>query len=510
MLRRLAAALLSTGVVLAALLLLARRPPLETPRGSSAAGARAAVVVGPVAAGHRSLVFVSSPLDGAGWEPPLAVTRDVRAVAVAPRELLLVTPGGVLRRTLGKEREGREELSAPGLPKAFDFEVLSASPVGGGLWILGVSSAGALRGVEWRASAQQPLAGLPETSGQVVAAVAAAPAERPLVAWIERGREDRRSLRWHLAGAMFQVEDVAGSSLSVVAQGDDATLYFLRQVGEEVAPARVVATRGGPPSVEELELSVQGPLRITGVTGLQPEGEAAQLFVSDGSRLRLFREAADGRFVEGGFAEGAYGTLAYDLRFATPTMLLVMLGLGVIISRLLRRWRERHTPQHILEGLPLAPILPRAAAAVIDAAMAAAIAAVVYWILMSPGEQALARGLVTTAIKSFVTGEASAAVDWLQTNVLVLLFPYILIAYHTVGESVCGRTPGKALFALHVIDFRGCSADPGGCFARSVLRLADLGLGGLLGLVLVLCTRRRQRLGDLVAGTLVVRDRRRG
>lgn len=80
------------------------------------------------------------------------------------------------------------------------------------------------------------------------------------------------------------------------------------------------------------------------------------------------------------------------------------------------------------------------------------------------------------------------------------------IAFEVLGG---GRTPGKRANGLRVV---GENGDPVGLrrsVTRNLLRLID-GPGTLyaLGSIVILLTARSQRLGDLAAGTLVVRERR--
>jgi uncharacterized RDD family membrane protein YckC len=86
----------------------------------------------------------------------------------------------------------------------------------------------------------------------------------------------------------------------------------------------------------------------------------------------------------------------------------------------------------------------------------------------------------------------------------------VLAAYDILFEVFAsGRTPGKGLNGLRVVRTDG---SPVGFFTsavRNVLRLVDLlPAGYLAGILCILVTRRNQRLGDLAAGTLVVRERR--
>jgi uncharacterized RDD family membrane protein YckC len=72
-----------------------------------------------------------------------------------------------------------------------------------------------------------------------------------------------------------------------------------------------------------------------------------------------------------------------------------------------------------------------------------------------------------------------------------------------------GRTPGKRLNGLRVVRETGAPVTFTTSAVRNVLRLIDILPGTyLVGIAAILATRRNQRLGDLLAGTLVVRERR--
>lgn len=73
-----------------------------------------------------------------------------------------------------------------------------------------------------------------------------------------------------------------------------------------------------------------------------------------------------------------------------------------------------------------------------------------------------------------------------------------------------GRTPGKAMNGLRVVRESGAPVTFGTSAVRNVLRIIDLLPGMyLVGMTSIVVTRRNQRLGDLAAGTLVVREPRR-
>jgi uncharacterized RDD family membrane protein YckC len=79
------------------------------------------------------------------------------------------------------------------------------------------------------------------------------------------------------------------------------------------------------------------------------------------------------------------------------------------------------------------------------------------------------------------------------------------VAWELVGD---GRTPGKRAMGLRVVRTDGAPVGIVESLARNVLRAVELPLGYAPGVLMVALTPRRQRLGDLVAGTLVVRERR--
>ncbi|MEE4276451.1 MAG: RDD family protein [Thermoleophilia bacterium] len=81
-----------------------------------------------------------------------------------------------------------------------------------------------------------------------------------------------------------------------------------------------------------------------------------------------------------------------------------------------------------------------------------------------------------------------------------------LIVYGTLAEALWSRTLGKYVLGLEVVR----AADGGlcgwrGAIVRNVLKPFDLIFAGMPGALVVMVTRRRQRLGDIAGGTLVAR-----
>ncbi len=89
---------------------------------------------------------------------------------------------------------------------------------------------------------------------------------------------------------------------------------------------------------------------------------------------------------------------------------------------------------------------------------------------------------------------------------LWLVFSLIAFVYFWVCEATWGQTLGKRLFGLRVARTDGGRIGYGGAFVRTALRAVDfLPVAYAVGAVAISATRQKQRLGDLVAGTVVVR-----
>jgi uncharacterized RDD family membrane protein YckC len=94
---------------------------------------------------------------------------------------------------------------------------------------------------------------------------------------------------------------------------------------------------------------------------------------------------------------------------------------------------------------------------------------------------------------------------------LYFIGTFLVVAGYDVFFEVLnsGRTPGKMLNGLRVVRVQGHPVGFITSAIRNVLRPIDfLPAWYLLGAVLILATRKNQRIGDIAAGTLVVRERR--
>jgi uncharacterized RDD family membrane protein YckC len=116
-------------------------------------------------------------------------------------------------------------------------------------------------------------------------------------------------------------------------------------------------------------------------------------------------------------------------------------------------------------------------------------------------------GLFATAL----IGQASDLVvpDWVALTIVLVLLPSWWLGYFVAFETLWrGRTLGKAALGLRVVTREGAPVRFRHAAIRALLGLVDFGIGGgFFAVVFILLTTDNQRLGDLVAGTLVLRER---
>lgn len=115
--------------------------------------------------------------------------------------------------------------------------------------------------------------------------------------------------------------------------------------------------------------------------------------------------------------------------------------------------------------------------------------------------------VVLIAAAGLATGFSSGGAAGALVYVAVFL---VLFGYPAVLETLWrGRTLGKAAMGLRVVTAEGMPVRFRHAAIRSMMGLVDKwSASGAIGVVTVLLTRRNQRLGDLVAGTIVLRERR--
>jgi uncharacterized RDD family membrane protein YckC len=157
------------------------------------------------------------------------------------------------------------------------------------------------------------------------------------------------------------------------------------------------------------------------------------------------------------------------------------------------------TPEHVALRLPVAGVGSRFLAVFMDTL----IQIVAYLLFI---------GLVVLLVSSVPNAEQAAEPSqrFMAWTIAILIFLHFLAfwGYYTLFEGLWrGQTPGKRIFKLRVIKDSGRQITMVEAMARNLLRVVDaLPSMYLVGIIAVLCNRERKRLGDMVAGTLVVHD----
>jgi len=157
--------------------------------------------------------------------------------------------------------------------------------------------------------------------------------------------------------------------------------------------------------------------------------------------------------------------------------------------------RQQHgveTPEQVEVRLELAGVGSRTAAQAID------------WLIL------IAVGLLLFGVGFGVLGlwrAGGAAGGWVLALFILLVFGYQL-GYFALFEALNGgRTPGKQALGIRVVMDTGHAITPTAAVVRTLARLLDCFLLPLLGFLLIVFSKSNKRLGDMAAGTIVVRDR---
>ena len=163
-------------------------------------------------------------------------------------------------------------------------------------------------------------------------------------------------------------------------------------------------------------------------------------------------------------------------------------------------------------GMPLPS--SSAAAATDTPRRAARKAAAAAETIATVGDRALAlvfdRMLILSAVLVFAAWETSSTGGFARSFSSVLgaagIYGALIFTYHVLLEGLIGTTLGKSMMSLRIRS----SAERGrfvGSLLRNLLRIVDGLALYLVGFMIAMFTGRRQRLGDIVGGTVVMETR---
>lgn len=122
---------------------------------------------------------------------------------------------------------------------------------------------------------------------------------------------------------------------------------------------------------------------------------------------------------------------------------------------------------------------------------------------------ATAVDMAIQAVIGLGLGLIVAAAGTEGSAVVVIVIAFLLVwGYYPLWEGLWGgRTPGKRAQRLRVVQLDGQPATWGPILVRNVVRLVDfLPMWYVIGTITMIVTPRSQRLGDLAARTVVIRE----
>ena len=114
----------------------------------------------------------------------------------------------------------------------------------------------------------------------------------------------------------------------------------------------------------------------------------------------------------------------------------------------------------------------------------------------------------TKAFRS-LNAVSAPAQKWMLAGFIFVNF-LMFWGYFSLFEALWnGQTPGKRLMKIRVIKDSGRSITLFEAMARNLLRIIDMMPPStyLVGVISMVCNKQQKRLGDLVAGTIVVHER---
>src|SRR3954469_23078018 len=152
------------------------------------------------------------------------------------------------------------------------------------------------------------------------------------------------------------------------------------------------------------------------------------------------------------------------------------------------------TPELVVFSYTIAGVGSRALAAGIDSLIC--IATIVLIMI----------GLAVSSTRRGV-GATPGVFDAWAAAVFVLAIFCVIWGYYVLFEGLAdGQTPGKRLLRLRVVRDGGYSVTFGASAVRNLVRLLDAqpGIFYFVGIVSAVVTKSGKRVGDLIAGTVVV------
>jgi uncharacterized RDD family membrane protein YckC len=180
----------------------------------------------------------------------------------------------------------------------------------------------------------------------------------------------------------------------------------------------------------------------------------------------------------------------------------LVVGLAVLTFVMWTRRQQLALPATVPQGMQISAVWRRIMATMIDVAPAAFIA--VPWMMKAVPE--LSQGMSWEEIQKVID------LPSVQAKMLPIEISAVLIygIWCWVWELFTRATPGKMLFGCRVLGVDGNAATPRQIMLRNVCRILMVGIGPSGWIITIMMmgmlSRNRQRVGDLLAFTIVVED----
>jgi len=269
----------------------------------------------------------------------------------------------------------------------------------------------------------------------------------------------------------------------------------LRMAPLAVRQQLVVAKRVNAPGKIEMHLTTVRPERVADMGTLSLPEASQWALTTYGERIALLTVASDGgllinRIDLRGVADANPMPLTVEPRslgqVADLVVFIVVLALATPV--LILMWKRESGP--VLAQLPatlrIADMGPRGLAALID---------------LVPGfvTAMLITGASVEEVLTFWPGRSGGWEAMIPGTIVIGVF----VGHTFLSELFTARTIGKAITGLRVTGLRGQPPDLWRVLARNVFKVLDLIALPLL--IFAIISPNKQRLGDVVARTLVVR-----
>jgi len=144
---------------------------------------------------------------------------------------------------------------------------------------------------------------------------------------------------------------------------------------------------------------------------------------------------------------------------------------------------------------PLASLGSRIIAGIIDYIIIGIIAGIIFFVAFAPFFMSSGR-----------MGGMMPGFGWRWLSGMFLIQFLLWLVYFTYFEGTSGQTIGKKVAHIKVVKNDESKCDVGSALIRNILRIIDhLPFIYILGMILIAATNKKQRLGDMLAKTIVVK-----